>query len=74
MMVLQLFSSGCCEESQTREVNTTLSYIVDVKPKLWLPVRLIEGRLCSEIKKNLTSIRGEAQKATDRTVHTDQFE
>ncbi|KAJ1397997.1 START-like domain superfamily, partial [Sesbania bispinosa] len=31
-----------CEESQARVVNTTLTYIVDVKPKRWLPVRLVE--------------------------------
>ncbi|XP_057427991.1 uncharacterized protein LOC130721245 isoform X2 [Lotus japonicus] len=62
------FNSRSCEETQVQEVNTTLSYIVDVKPKLWLPVRLIEGRLCDEIKKNLVSVRGEAQKATDREV------
>jgi hypothetical protein len=74
MMVLQTFSNGSCEESPFRETNTTLSYIVDVKPKMWLPIRLIEGRLCSEIKKNLASIRGEAQKATDRTVNAYQFE
>lgn len=73
MMVLQLFNGGSSEESQFEKVNTTLSYIVDVKPKPWLPVRLIEGRLRSEIKKNLISIRDEAQKATDRTVHAHQF-
>ncbi|WJX19725.1 hypothetical protein P8452_09372 [Trifolium repens] len=72
--ILQTFSNGSCEESPFRETNTTLSYIVEVKPKMWLPIRLIEGRLCSEIKKNLTSIRGEAQKATDRTVNAYQFE
>ncbi|XP_045797033.1 uncharacterized protein LOC123891229 [Trifolium pratense] len=72
--ILQTFSNGSCEESPFRETNTTLSYIVEVKPKMWLPIRLIEGRLCSEIKKNLTSIRGEAQKATDRTVNANQFE
>ncbi|KAE9618875.1 putative START-like domain-containing protein [Lupinus albus] len=65
--ILQQFNIGSCEESQ--EVNTTLSYIVDVKPKLWLPVNLIEGRLCNEIKKNLASIRKEAQKDSDRAVH-----
>ncbi|XP_016539350.1 uncharacterized protein LOC107840123 isoform X1 [Capsicum annuum] len=43
-------------------LHTTLSYIVDVEPKLWLPVRLIEGRLCKEIKINLQSVRDEAQK------------
>ncbi|CAN1762391.1 hypothetical protein LINPERHAP1_LOCUS8350 [Linum perenne] len=44
-----------------RIVKTTLSYSVDIKPKLWLPVHLIEGRICSEIKMNLTCIREEAQ-------------
>lgn len=29
-----------------QEFHTTLSYVVDVEPKLWLPVRLVEGRLC----------------------------
>ncbi|KAF7818062.1 polyketide cyclase/dehydrase and lipid transporter [Senna tora] len=62
-------NDGSCEESEGQETKTTLSYIVDVKPKLWLPVRLIEGRLCSEIKTNLVSIRDEAQKATNRAVH-----
>lgn len=69
---MQLFSSGS-DESPIREISTTLTYIVDVKPKMWLPVRLIEGRLCKEIKKNLISIRGEAQKATDRTLDVNQF-
>ncbi|KAJ7973165.1 Polyketide cyclase / dehydrase and lipid transport protein [Quillaja saponaria] len=65
-------SGGTCEEgdsSQTPETCTTLSYIVDVKPKLWLPVRLIEGRLCKEIKMNLASVRDEARKAIIKTVH-----
>ncbi|KAL5055035.1 hypothetical protein RYX36_035717, partial [Vicia faba] len=46
--ISQLFSSGS-DESPVREISTTLSYIVDVKPKMWLPVGLIEGRLCKEI-------------------------
>lgn len=74
MMFSQQFNIGNGEETQVKEVNTTLSYILDVKPKLWLPVRLIEGRLCNEIKKNLTSIRNEAQKGIDRAVHARQFE
>ncbi|XP_031498027.1 uncharacterized protein LOC116262685 [Nymphaea colorata] len=47
--------------------TTFLSYIVDVEPKLWLPVSLVEKRLCNEIELNLLSIREEAQKrsATD---------
>ncbi|OIW13022.1 hypothetical protein TanjilG_15471 [Lupinus angustifolius] len=72
--ILQQFNIGSCEESQIQKVNTTLSYIIDVKPKMWLPVRLIEGRLCNEIKKNLASIRKEAQKASDRVVHVHQLE
>lgn len=63
MVVLQS-NSGSCEESEVQQTKTTLSYIVDVKPKIWLPVSLIEGRLCSEIKMNLISVRDEAHKAT----------
>lgn len=50
------------EDSVGQEYETTLSYLVDVKPKMWLPVNLIEGRICKEIKSNLTCIREEAQK------------
>ena len=46
-----------------QEFQTTLSYVVDVEPKLWLPVRLVEGRLCREIKVNLSCVRAEAQNA-----------
>lgn len=42
--------------------QTTLVY-VDVKPKVWLPVRLVEGRHCNEIRTNLSCIREEAEKA-----------
>ena len=66
MVVLQ---SESCGDSETQEISTTLSYTVDVKPKLWLPIRLIEGRLCQEIKVNLLSIRDEAQKATHRALN-----
>jgi len=41
--------------------HTTLSYLVELEPKLWVPVRLLEGRICSEIKNNLVSIRERAQ-------------
>ncbi|XP_014492395.1 uncharacterized protein LOC106754843 [Vigna radiata var. radiata] len=60
--IFQHLNSENCEQSQVRGVSTTLSYVVDVKPKLWLPIRLIEGRLCNEIKMNLVSVRNEAQK------------
>ncbi|XP_054801495.1 uncharacterized protein LOC129305510 [Prosopis cineraria] len=63
--ILQSNSNGeSLEESEVQESKTTLSYIVDVKPKMWMPVGLIESRLCNEIKKNLISIRDEARKAT----------
>ncbi|KAK4372383.1 hypothetical protein RND71_007767 [Anisodus tanguticus] len=50
------------DSSVGQPFHTTLSYIVDVEPKLWLPVRVIEGRLCKEVKINLRSVRDEAQK------------
>lgn len=55
---------------QQMHTTTTLSYVVDVKPKMWLPVRLVEGRLCKEIKINLASIREEALKITRGTLLT----
>ncbi|URE04264.1 Polyketide cyclase / dehydrase and lipid transport [Musa troglodytarum] len=45
-----------------KEFQTTLSYVVELVPKLWLPVRLIEGRLCREVKTNLLCVREEAQR------------
>ncbi|KAK5812387.1 hypothetical protein PVK06_027816 [Gossypium arboreum] len=45
--------------------HTTLSYLVDVKPKLWLPIRLVEGRLCKEIKTNLSWCRESTPDAVD---------
>lgn len=56
------FTKPKTEDSLGQEFETTLSYLVDVKPKVWLPARLIEGRICKEIKSNLTCIREEAQK------------
>ncbi|XP_028052491.1 uncharacterized protein LOC114256976 isoform X3 [Camellia sinensis] len=55
-----------CEDGNSlvgEEFHTTLSYVVDVEPKLWLPVSLVEGRLCREIQANLSCIRAEAEKA-----------
>lgn len=63
---------GRDEDSESlvgQKFYTTLSYLVDVKPKLWLPVQLVEGRLCNEIKMNLASIREEAQKEVRNTLH-----
>ncbi|WVZ67231.1 hypothetical protein U9M48_016339, partial [Paspalum notatum var. saurae] len=45
-----------------QELQTTLSYVVELEPKLWVPVRLLEGRICTEIKNNLVSIREQAQR------------
>ena len=59
------FNKGKCEGDEAfvgQEFQTTLSYLVDVKPKMWLPVRLVEGRLSSEIKTNLSCIREEAKR------------
>ncbi|KGN45631.1 uncharacterized protein LOC101204838 [Cucumis sativus] len=52
---------------QDQEIHSTLSYSVDVKPKLLLPVRLLEGRLCGEIKANLVCIREEVHKTNSTT-------
>ncbi|CAH8349363.1 unnamed protein product [Eruca vesicaria subsp. sativa] len=54
---------------QFKDFPTTLAYTVDVKPKMWLPVRLVEGRLCNEIKTNLLSIRDTAQKVIEGVIH-----
>ncbi|KAF7026454.1 hypothetical protein CFC21_038564 [Triticum aestivum] len=50
------------EISSGQEFQTTLSYVVELEPKLWVPVRLLEGRICKEIKTNLICIREEAEK------------
>ncbi|KAK4762273.1 hypothetical protein SAY87_030157 [Trapa incisa] len=47
-----------------RNFQSALSYVVDVEPKLWLPVQLIEGRICKEITTNLVCIREQAIKAS----------
>ncbi|XWS76758.1 hypothetical protein CRYUN_Cryun01aG0205000 [Craigia yunnanensis] len=63
--LIEQFNKGKCEGDQAflgQEFQTTLSYLVDVKPKMWLPVRLVEGRLSSEIKTNLSCIREEAKR------------
>ncbi|KAL2502112.1 Polyketide cyclase/dehydrase and lipid transport protein [Forsythia ovata] len=51
-----------------QDLQTTLLYVVDVEPKLWLPVRLIEGRLCREIRTNLSCIREEAEKVFNNAL------
>ncbi|KAK6260437.1 Coenzyme Q-binding protein COQ10 [Theobroma cacao] len=63
--LIEQFNKGKCKGNEAfagQEFQTTLSYLVDVKPKMWLPVRLVEGRLSSEIKTNLSCIREEAKR------------
>lgn len=55
--------------SVEQDFQTFLSYVVDVKPKLWLPVGLVEGRLCREIRLNLVCIKQQAQKAFDDKLY-----
>lgn len=50
-----------------QEFQTMLLYVVHVKPKVWLPVQLVEGRLCKEIRTNLSCIREVAEKAFQNT-------
>ncbi|XP_024010017.1 uncharacterized protein LOC18015196 isoform X1 [Eutrema salsugineum] len=69
---IEQFDKSIHEEAldfQFKDFPTTLSYTVDVKPKMWLPVRLVEGRLCKEIKTNLLSIRDAAQKVIQGVIH-----
>ncbi|CAO1947392.1 unnamed protein product [Urochloa humidicola] len=49
-------------QAQEEATTTLLSYVVELEPKLWVPVSLLEGRICSEIKNNLVSIRQQAQR------------
>lgn len=55
------------EESELRSgerklsICSIVSYAVEVEPKVWLPVSLIEGRLCQEIKTNLLSVKRAAE-------------
>lgn len=43
---------------------TTLFYVVEVEPKLWLPVHLVQGKLCGEIKINLSCIQSTAERTS----------
>ncbi|GER27822.1 polyketide cyclase / dehydrase and lipidtransport protein [Striga asiatica] len=63
----QLFEGVWSIEQNVSGLETTLVYIVNVKPKVWLPVRLVEGRLSKEIRSNLSCIREEAEKAFRNT-------
>lgn len=49
------------DSSAVADLNrqTLLTYILDVQPKIWLPVGLVEGILSREIQNNLVCIRDE---------------
>ncbi|KAK4849344.1 hypothetical protein QYF36_023808 [Acer negundo] len=57
------------DSTLTQGSQTTLSYVVNVQPKMWLPVRLVEGRLSKEIKTNLSCIREAARKIINKALH-----
>ncbi|XP_076941859.1 uncharacterized protein LOC143611545 [Bidens hawaiensis] len=58
----QYEQSGLVSDQQ---YNTTLLYTVEVEPKMWLPVQLVEGRISREIQMNLFSIREETRRISD---------
>ncbi|KAF8051514.1 hypothetical protein N665_1714s0008 [Sinapis alba] len=66
---IEQLDKGEALDIQFKDFRTTLAYTVDVKPKMWLPVRLVEGRLCNEIKTNLLSVRDAAQKVIEGVIH-----
>ncbi|KAJ4876643.1 Polyketide cyclase / dehydrase and lipid transport protein [Raphanus sativus] len=66
---IEQLDKGEALDLQFKDFPTTLAYTVDVKPKMWLPVRLVEGRLCNEIKTNLLSVRDAAQKLIEVVIH-----
>uniref|UniRef100_A0A2P2L6L8 Uncharacterized protein LOC105642727 isoform X3 n=1 Tax=Rhizophora mucronata TaxID=61149 RepID=A0A2P2L6L8_RHIMU len=48
--------------SHDQEFQAFLSYSLDMKPKFWMPVQLVERLLCEGTKANLLCLREEAQK------------
>ncbi|CAN7023062.1 unnamed protein product [Brassica oleracea var. botrytis] len=66
---IEQLDKGEASDLQFKDFPTTRAYTVDVKPKMWLPVRLVEGRLCNEIKTNLLSVRDAAQKVIEGVIH-----
>ncbi|XP_026663335.2 uncharacterized protein LOC113463225 isoform X1 [Phoenix dactylifera] len=65
---IEQIDNDMCKDEETMEgkgFQTTLLYFVELEPKLWIPVRLLEGRVCREIKINLQCIREEAQRVQE---------
>ncbi|GAB2294401.1 hypothetical protein Dimus_028608 [Dionaea muscipula] len=52
------------DSSKRQRFHTILYHVVNVEPKRWLPVRLVEGRLLKEIRTNLSCVREEAHRLT----------
>ncbi|XAR64520.1 hypothetical protein NMG60_11008242 [Bertholletia excelsa] len=62
---VEQYNIQSCEDGDIlvdHQFHTILSYVVNVEPKPWLPVHLVEHRLSREIKMNLSSVQVEAQK------------
>lgn len=45
------------QEGRRGEDTSRLSYALFVRPQIWLPVRLVQGRIEQEIKNNLAAVR-----------------
>lgn len=45
------------QEGERNSESSRLSYALFVRPQLWLPVRLVQGRIENEIKNNLAAVR-----------------
>eukprot|EP00250_Pteridium_aquilinum_P016190 c22991_g1_i1 orf=98-943(+) len=50
---------GVAATGQSSKLQTVLTYVLDVQPKVWLPVGLVEGILSREIQNNLVCVRNE---------------
>ena len=49
-----------------------LTYAVEIKPKGFLPVKLIEGRIATDLKSNLAAIRDHVEKLRDIAREKDE--
>lgn len=49
------------QEAQRGKEHSRLSYALFVRPQIWLPVRLVQGRIEQEIKNNLAAVRQHAE-------------
>ena len=49
------------QEDMRRPDISKLSYSVFIRPQLWLPVGLIQGRISTEAKNNLRAVKRHAE-------------